>query len=105
MTIFEEMAELALPTSYVDILIDNKIDAIGKPEVHITKLAKGNPLEFKAVTAVVPEINCLIIRSWRRKKSRNHHLTRKKSLIKILRTLFYVFANSTPPMKATIMKK
>ena len=56
MAILEETAELALPRSYVDILIDNKIDAVGKPSVHITKLAKGNPLEFKAVTAVMPEV-------------------------------------------------
>jgi trigger factor len=52
----EEMAELALSKAYLDILIDNKIDAIGKPEVQIMKLAVGNPLEFKATTAVIPEV-------------------------------------------------
>jgi trigger factor len=52
----EEMAELALSKAYVEIIIDNKIDAIGRPQVQITKLAKGNPLEFKAMTAVVPEV-------------------------------------------------
>jgi len=54
--IHEEMAELALSKAYVEILIDNKIDAIGKPTVQVTKLTKGNPLEFKAETAVVPEV-------------------------------------------------
>jgi trigger factor len=49
----EEMAELALSKAYLDILIDNKIDAIGKPEVSVTKLATSNPLEFKAVTAKI----------------------------------------------------
>ncbi|MEI7463102.1 MAG: trigger factor family protein, partial [Candidatus Taylorbacteria bacterium] len=52
----EEMAEIALSIAYVDIIIDNKIEAIGKPTVGITKLAKGNALEFKATTAVIPEI-------------------------------------------------
>jgi trigger factor len=52
----EEMAELALSKAYLDILIDNKIDAIGKPEVSVTKLATSNPLEFKAVTAIIPEV-------------------------------------------------
>ncbi len=52
----EEMAELALSKAYIEILIDNKIDAIGKPEIRVTKLAAGNPLEFVATTAVVPEI-------------------------------------------------
>lgn len=51
----EEMAELALSKAYLDILIDNKIDAIGKPEVQLMKLATGNPLEFKATTAVIPD--------------------------------------------------
>ncbi|MCX6719123.1 MAG: trigger factor [Candidatus Taylorbacteria bacterium] len=54
--ILEEMAELALPKAYLDILIENKIDAIGRPEVHITKLAKGNALELKAITSVTPEV-------------------------------------------------
>jgi FKBP-type peptidyl-prolyl cis-trans isomerase (trigger factor) len=56
MGVLEEMAELALSKAYLDIIIDNKIDAVGKPEIQLTKLAKGNPLEFKIITAVVPEI-------------------------------------------------
>ena len=52
----EEMAEIALSKVYIEIVIDNKIDAIGKPQVQITKLASGNPLEFKAITAVMPEV-------------------------------------------------
>jgi FKBP-type peptidyl-prolyl cis-trans isomerase (trigger factor) len=54
-TINEEMAEVAIPKAYVEILIDNEIDAIGKPLVQITKLAKDNPLEFKVTTAIVPK--------------------------------------------------
>ncbi|MDE2037623.1 MAG: hypothetical protein KGI69_00150 [Patescibacteria group bacterium] len=54
--ILEEMAEIALPKAYLDILIDHGIDAIGRPSVRITKLAKGNALEFKAVTAVAPKV-------------------------------------------------
>ena len=54
--ILEEMAEMAMSKAYVDIIMDKKIDAIGKPEIQITKLASGNPLEFKIVTVVVPEV-------------------------------------------------
>jgi FKBP-type peptidyl-prolyl cis-trans isomerase (trigger factor) len=53
-TVLEEMAELAISKAYPEIIINEKIDAIGRPEVHITKLARGNPLEFKITTAVVP---------------------------------------------------
>lgn len=56
MAVLGEMAELAVSRAYVDILIAGKIDAIGKPRVQLTKIAKNNPLEFKAVTAVVPEV-------------------------------------------------
>lgn len=54
--ILEEMAELAIGPAYFDIIIDNKIDAVGRPSIQVTKLAKGNPLEFKAVTAVMPKV-------------------------------------------------
>ena len=56
MAILEEMAELALSKIYPEIIIKEKIDAIGRPEISITKLAKDNPLEFKIVTAVLPEV-------------------------------------------------
>jgi FKBP-type peptidyl-prolyl cis-trans isomerase (trigger factor) len=54
--VLEEMAEHAMSKAYIEIIIDNKIDAIGKPEIQVTKLAKDNPLEFRIVTAVVPEV-------------------------------------------------
>lgn len=55
-SILEEMAELALRHEYAEILISNKIDAIGRPEISITKLAPGNPMEFKLTTAVLPTV-------------------------------------------------
>jgi trigger factor len=59
--ILEEMAEAAISKAYIEIILDNKLDAIGRPATQITKLAAGNPLEFKIKTAVMPEIklpNC-----------------------------------------------
>ncbi len=56
MILLEEMAELALYDAYQNILDENKIDAIGRPQIAITKIAKGSDLEFKIVTAVLPEI-------------------------------------------------
>ena len=56
MTILEEMAEMAIESRYTDIILTNKIDAIGHPQIGILKLAKGNPFEFKITVAVVPEI-------------------------------------------------
>jgi len=53
--ILEEMAEMALGEHYQKIIEDEKIDAIGRPEINITKLARKNPLEFKIKTAILPE--------------------------------------------------
>lgn len=56
MMLLEEMAEVALQESYIKILEDNKIDAIGRPQIAITKIAKGSDLEFKIITAILPEM-------------------------------------------------
>lgn len=56
MALLEEMAERALKKAYPDIIKQHEIDAIGRPLISITKLAKGNPLGFKIKTAVTPEI-------------------------------------------------
>ncbi len=56
MAILEEMAELAISKAYPEIIIEEGIDAIGRPEISITKLAIDNPLEFKIITTVTPEI-------------------------------------------------
>lgn len=53
--ILEEMAEMALSENYPKILEDEKIEAISRPEISITKLARKNPLGFKIKTAVIPE--------------------------------------------------
>src|SRR3989338_3577779 len=56
MKILEEMAALAFGEHYPKILEENKIEAIGRPEIAITKLARNNPLGFKIKTAVLPEV-------------------------------------------------
>lgn len=54
--ILDEMAQLAIMEAYPTILLDNKIDAIGRPEIAITKVAMGNDLEFTITTAVIPTV-------------------------------------------------
>ncbi|MES2023372.1 MAG: trigger factor [Patescibacteria group bacterium] len=54
--VLEEMAEMALAEYYPKILEENKIDAISRPEIMITKLARNNPLTFKIKTAILPEM-------------------------------------------------
>lgn len=54
--LLEEAAEIALSEEYPNILSDHNIDAIGRPEIVITKIAPGNPLGFKIKTSLVPNI-------------------------------------------------
>ena len=54
--ILEEMAELALSEHYPKIIEEHKLDAISRPEISLTKLARKNTLGFKIKTAVLPEI-------------------------------------------------
>lgn len=54
--IWEEMAQRAISSAYVDILQKEDIKAIGQPHIMITKIAEGSDLEFKITTAVMPEI-------------------------------------------------
>lgn len=55
MIILEEMANLALRAGYVKAVDEHKINPIGEPQVSITKIAKGNPLELTITVPVMPE--------------------------------------------------
>src|SRR3989338_409524 len=52
MRLLEEAAEIALSEEYPNILDEHKIDAIGRPEITITKIGLGNQLEFKVKTKI-----------------------------------------------------
>ncbi len=50
------MAELAFRQVYPEILKEEKVDALGQPEISLTKLAVDNPLGFTIITAIYPEV-------------------------------------------------
>lgn len=54
-------AEKAIKKNYPKVLTDEKIEAIGVPQVEILKIAEGNELEYKIRTAVMPEVK---LNSW-----------------------------------------
>ncbi len=56
-TLLTTMAELALQTEYPQLLNHHHIDAIGRPSITITKLARHKPLGYKIVTAVLPQFS------------------------------------------------
>jgi trigger factor len=55
--ILAKAAEQAVKKSYVDLIVKNKIEAIGEPKITVTKIAPGNDFEYKAEVIVLPKIN------------------------------------------------
>jgi trigger factor len=56
MRITEEAAEHAIQENYQKVILENNITPISQPQVEILKLAPQNPLEFKVLVSVLPEI-------------------------------------------------
>lgn len=54
--ILYEMAELALDAIFPELLREHNLDAVGRPNVSITKIAAKNPLGFSITVSVIPEI-------------------------------------------------
>src|SRR3989338_8574610 len=54
--ILEEMAEIAIGKAYPSVIVNEKLDVLGRPQVRLTKIALGNPIEFVLTTAIFPEI-------------------------------------------------
>lgn len=57
MRILEEVAEVALGKEYPEIIKESKLSPIGRPNIAITKLAPGIPLEFKMTLSLEPEFD------------------------------------------------
>ncbi len=56
MILLEEMAHLAMQDAYIKALDEHKISPISQPNVTITKIAKGNPLELVITVPILPEV-------------------------------------------------
>ena len=55
--LLEEAANMALRDTYAKALQQENVEAIGRPEIRVTKLARGNPFEWEATISVVPPID------------------------------------------------
>jgi len=50
------VVDAAVPQLYAKAVLDNKLETIGPPQIQILKVAPGNPLEFRATVATLPEL-------------------------------------------------
>ena len=55
--ILKEASRLAIGKAYLGIVRQENLDVIGEPEIQVTKLAQGNPLEFRVQVAVLPTVD------------------------------------------------
>lgn len=54
--ILGEMVQIALEKYYPEIIKDQNMDFIGRPDLSVTKMARGNELAFTITASVLPEI-------------------------------------------------
>ena len=54
--ILEEAADVIVRKNYFQAIKDNNLQTISQPKIEVTKIAPGNPFEFKATVATLPEV-------------------------------------------------
>ncbi|MEN9852452.1 MAG: hypothetical protein RI996_395, partial [Candidatus Parcubacteria bacterium] len=56
MAILQEMADMAIQDTFSQEILASGVDAIGRPDVSVTKLAKDNDFEYTITVAVLPKL-------------------------------------------------
>ncbi|HEX8974684.1 MAG TPA: trigger factor [Patescibacteria group bacterium] len=75
--LLEAAAQKAIRETYVKVVTDEKLDVIGQPQAELLKLAEGNDLEYKIVTAVVPKAT---LKPWKKAVEKiNKEYAKKKA--------------------------
>jgi trigger factor len=60
--VYEEATQEIVSKTLYDALKERTIDSVGRPDVHIEKLAPGNPIVFSATVSVMPSVT---LSDWR----------------------------------------
>ncbi len=55
-TLYDEAANIAVSRTLPKAIIENNIEIIGRPEIVITQIARGNPMKYKAKILIFPEM-------------------------------------------------
>ena len=56
MTVHQEALQEIIASAYWKAIQQEKLNAVGQPDVTVEKLAPGNPVVFKAVVSLMPEV-------------------------------------------------
>lgn len=74
--LLDAAAQRAVQGTYPKVVSEKKIDAIGQPKAEIVKLAEGNELEYRVLTAVIPEVT---LKPWKSSVEKVNKQHAKKS--------------------------
>lgn len=64
LALLEEATELCVKELYPALVIEHKVDAVGRPDIRITKLAPENPVGITATTTVYPVVE--LAKDWKK---------------------------------------
>lgn len=87
----EKTASFAIEEIYPKIIIEEKINALGYPEINITKIIPNQELEFKATVAVLKEIILPDYKSIAREEKKNKKIEVSVSDNEIEETLKWIY--------------
>lgn len=78
--VMAEAADLAINELYNQVITENKLEPIDKPQAEIVKLAEGNPFIFKVKTTVLPDLKLPDFKAIASKIKTNEVLVKEEEL-------------------------
>lgn len=53
---FDDAANAVIPDAYAEAAKESGLEIVARPEINVTKIAAGNPMEFEAIVTLKPEV-------------------------------------------------
>ncbi len=53
---YDDAANAVIPEAYAEAAKESGLEIVARPEIQVTKIAKGNPMEFEAIVTLKPEV-------------------------------------------------
>ncbi len=54
--LYNQAANLAIQKTLPNAILDNEIEIVGQPEIQVIQIARGNPMKYKAIFWMIPEV-------------------------------------------------
>ena len=53
---YDDAANAVIPEAYAEAAKESGLEIVARPEIQVTKIAAGNPMEFEAIVTLKPEV-------------------------------------------------